>query len=56
VQVTNNIVRHVASGVAIQGLGANTSIVTNDVVFVEQHLFRPQRRELGRLGLDAHVA
>jgi hypothetical protein len=32
-QVTNNIVRHVASAVEIQGLGAATSIVTNDIVF-----------------------
>jgi hypothetical protein len=33
VQVTNNIIRHVASGVEIEGLGTGTSIVTNDIVF-----------------------
>ena len=33
VQITNNIVRHVASGVIVLGHGANTSTVTNDVVF-----------------------
>ena len=32
-QITNNVVRHVASAIDLQGVGSTTSVVTNDVVF-----------------------
>ena len=32
-QITNNVIRHVASVANVRGLATNTSIVTNDIVF-----------------------